>query len=97
MSSGTFSGRFSVVKSTGKAAKKAQVMSYRQHFVARVVRFLHEEFDDSAHVAFVFKVDPDTAANWWEGSNAPSSWAIGWALSEDEYRDAALRIFTEAA
>jgi len=97
MSSRTFSGKLSVVNSTSKAKKKSEVMSYRQHFAERFCRFLHEQFEDPAHVAHVFKVDATTAANWWEGDNAPSGWVIGRALVEDEYRDAALRILTEAA
>ncbi|WP_244867896.1 hypothetical protein [Vannielia litorea] len=64
--------------SSGKFSKQ-QALSYRQAFKARWQKFIHSHFESPEHVAFTFGVDATTARNWWEGSNAPSGFAVGMA------------------
>lgn len=76
--------------SSGKFSDRSSVMSYRQFYAKRWQAFVRENFEDAAHVAHIFKVDPTTAANWWDGSNAPQGWVVGWALRRPELRDSAI-------
>lgn len=55
---------------------------YRQFFAARWRDFIRANFDGPAHVALVFRVDPATAANWFEGLNAPQGWVVAMALTD---------------
>jgi len=71
-----------VEKSAGKffqPVSRADTLNYRTAFRARWSRFLHRHFQGPEHAAFVFGVDAKTARNWWEGSNAPSGFAVGMA------------------
>lgn len=76
--------------SSGKFSKKSDVLTYRQHFAKMWQVFIVQNFDDPAHAAYYFKVDPSTADNWFEGLNAPQGWVIGRALADPAIRDAAL-------
>jgi hypothetical protein len=67
-------------KSPGKFSAKAQAMSYRAHFAYRWSVFIRENFDSVEHAAMAFGVDGSTARKWWEGSHAPSGFAVGMAF-----------------
>ncbi len=56
-----------------------EVLSYRTFFAARWQRFLHANFASPEHAALVFGVDGSTAKKWWDGSHAPSGFAVGFA------------------
>ena len=64
--------------SSGKFSK-SDLLSYRNVFKARWQRFVRQHFQSPEHAAYVFGVDASTARNWWEGSNAPSGFAVGMA------------------
>lgn len=74
-------------KSSGTFSSKSEAISYRQTFARRWSRFIHDNFDDPEHVAFVFRVDNKTARNWWEGTNSPSGFAVAFAF--ERYHGAA--------
>jgi hypothetical protein len=74
--------------SYGKFSRKSEVLTYRQHFAKTWQQFIIENFEDAAHAAFVFKVDPSTADNWFDGLNAPQGWVVGRALADPNLRDA---------
>ena len=76
--------------SSRKFSERQDVMTYRQHFAQMWRDFIHQNFEDAAHAAHVFKVDPTTAANWWDGLNAPQGWVVGRALADPSMRDAAV-------
>ena len=76
--------------SSGKFSDREAVTSYRRFYAKRWQRFITENFESPAHAAMVFKVDPTTAQNWFDGLNAPQGWVVGYALSKPEMRDAAL-------
>ena len=80
MSSRKFSGGFSAsnLAKPGRSAK-AEVLSYRMMFAARWQRFIRANFDSPEHAAVAFGVDGSTAKKWWEGSHAPSGFAVGYA------------------
>lgn len=65
--------------SSGKFSAKRTALSYRQHFALRWSRFLHEHFESPEHVAHLFGVDGSTARKWWDGSHAPSGFAVAYA------------------
>ena len=69
-----------VGKSPGKFSAKAQAISYRAHFAHRWSVFIRENFDSPEHAAMAFGVDGSTARKWWEGSHAPSGFAVGMAF-----------------
>lgn len=79
--------------SCGKFSRKSEVLDYRQHFARTWQQFIVAHFDDAAHAAYVFKVDPSTADNWFAGTNAPQGWVVGRAFADPELRDAALATF----
>lgn len=66
--------------SPGKSSKR-QALTYRHQFAAAWSQFVRESFDSPEHAAFVFGVDGSTARKWWEGSHAPSGFAVGYAFS----------------
>ena len=66
-------------KSPGKYSAKREAMTYRQFFAARWSEFIRENFDSPEHAAMVFGVDGSTARKWFEGSHAPSGFAVGYA------------------
>ena len=66
----------------GKSSSpKREALTYRQFFIARWQRFLHDQFDSAEHVAMVFGVEGSTARKWWEGQHAPSGFAVGYAYA----------------
>ena len=79
-SNGKFSGKFSesFPQRSGVMAQDG-VLSYRHFFAARWSRFICENFASPEHAAMVFGVDGSTAKKWWEGSHAPSGFAVGYA------------------
>jgi hypothetical protein len=81
MSSGKFSGEIS---------RRPDVLTYRQHFACMWQAFIISNFEDAAHAAYFFKVDPSTANNWFEGVNAPQGWVVGRAFSDPVLRETAL-------
>ncbi|OWU77614.1 hypothetical protein [Marinibacterium profundimaris] len=66
-------------------------MDYRRCFAKRWRDFVCGNFRSPAHVAYVFDVDPKTAQNWWEGTNAPQGWVIARAISNEEIGPALIR------
>ena len=82
-------------KSSGKFSAKAKATSYRAHFAARWSVFIRENFDSPEHAAMAFGVDGSTARKWWEGSHAPSGFAVGMAY--EVMPDAAARGLRGAA
>ncbi|WP_246022239.1 hypothetical protein [Pararhodobacter zhoushanensis] len=66
--------------SPGKSSKR-QALTYRQHFAEAWSQFLRASFDSPEHAAHLFGVDGSTARKWWEGSHAPSGFAVGYAFS----------------
>lgn len=80
--------------SSRKFSERREVLSYRQQFAAMWRDFIRANFESPEHAAYVFRVDNKTAQNWWEGSNAPSGWVVGRALSDPDMRDAALAVLT---
>lgn len=74
---------------------KQRAMTYRAAFKARWMRFVRSHFESPEHAAFVFGVDATTARNWWEGSNAPSGFAVGMAY--EQFPDGAARDLTGAS
>lgn len=68
------------------SAMKREAQTYRQHFAKAWQRFILDNFDGPEHVALVFGVDSSTARKWYEGSHAPSGFAVGYAyhLSPDQ-------------
>jgi len=44
---------------------------YRMLFPDRWMVFLHRNFRNPVHVAFMFGVSDRTARNWWDGVSAP--------------------------
>jgi hypothetical protein len=67
-------------KSPGKFSAKARAISYRAHFAHRWSVFIRENFDSVEHAAMAFGVDGSTARKWWDGSHAPSGFAVGMAF-----------------
>lgn len=67
--------------SPGKYSPKRQALTYRQHFAACWSRFIRENFDSPEHAAMIFGVDASTSRKWWEGSHAPSGFAVGYAFA----------------
>ena len=59
-------------------------MTYRQFFAARWRDFIRESYTCPAEVALVFRVDPSTAANWFEGLNAPQGWVVARVMTDPE-------------
>jgi hypothetical protein len=55
-------------------------MSYRQFFAARWSDLIRSTFDSPEHAATVFGVDGSTARKWFDGSHAPSGFAVGYAF-----------------
>lgn len=82
--------------SSGNNSAKREVLTYRQHFAYMWQRFCQENFEGPAHLAHVFKVDPTTSENWWNGTNAPQGWVIGKAVTDPELREAAIGALSEA-
>lgn len=76
--------------SSGNNSERRAVLTYRQHFAAMWRDFVRANFEDPEHLAHAFRVDAKTAANWWEGTNAPQGWVVGWALSDPATREALL-------
>jgi len=76
--------------SSGKFSERREVMDFRQSFAVIWQRFITENFSSPAHAAHVFQVDASTAEKWWRGLNAPSGWAVGKAIRDDNTRDAVL-------
>lgn len=68
--------------SPGKFSQKRDALTYRQHFAECWRRFIRENFESSEHAAVVFTVDASTARKWWEGSHAPSGFAVGYAYAK---------------
>lgn len=67
--------RTSAFKFTGKRA----AMTYRQHFAARWSVYINSRFDSPEAAAVAFGVDGSTARKWFEGSHAPSGFAVAMA------------------
>ncbi len=67
-------------KSPGEFSAKGAAMAYRQFFAVRWAEFVRANFDSPEHAAMVFGVDGSTARKWWEGSHAPSGFAVGYAF-----------------
>lgn len=76
--------------SSRKFSARTEVLTYRQHFAHMWRDFIRANYESPAHAAMVFKVDPTTAANWFEGLNAPQGWVVGRALTDPSTRDAVL-------
>ena len=68
-------------KSHGKFSAKRQALTYRQHFAHFWSQFIRDNFESPEHAAMVFGVDGSTARKWWEGSHAPSGFAVGYAFA----------------
>lgn len=68
--------------SPGRFSQKRDALTYRQHFAACWALFIRENFESSEHAAVVFGVDASTARKWWEGSHAPSGFAVGYAYAK---------------
>jgi len=66
--------------SSGTFSTKRDATTYRQMFTHRWSAFVRENFEGPEHVAFVFRVDNKTARNWWDGINAPSGFAVAYAI-----------------
>ncbi|WP_253279668.1 hypothetical protein [Loktanella sp. 3ANDIMAR09] len=79
--------------SYGKFSRASDVRSYRQHFAETWSLFIRENFESAAEAAVLFRVDPSTAENWWTGSNAPSGWVVGLALTMPDLRESAAALF----
>jgi hypothetical protein len=62
--------------SSGIFSRRRPVAAYRARFAAHWQRFLRETFDSPEHVAVAFAVEGSTARKWWEGSHAPSGFAV---------------------
>lgn len=60
---------------------RAEALTYRQFFALRWSRFIRTNFESAEHAAHVFGVDGSTAKKWWEGSHAPSGFAVGYAYA----------------
>lgn len=69
-------------KSYGKFSVKRDAMTYRQFFAARWSTFIKDNFDSPEHAAMVFGVDGSTARKWFDGSHAPSGFAVGMAYEQ---------------
>jgi hypothetical protein len=76
-----------------KFSARSDVLTYRQQFAATWRDFIHANFESATEAAFVFRVDPSTAENWWQGSNAPQGWVVARALADPSTHDAALAAF----
>jgi hypothetical protein len=66
-------------KSPGKYSAKRDAMTFRQFFALRWGAFIRDNFDSPEHAAMVFGVDGSTARKWWDGSHAPSGFAVALA------------------
>lgn len=66
-------------KSPGKFSAKRDATTFRQFFAIRWQAFIRDNFDSPEHAAMVFGVDGSTARKWWEGSHAPSGFAVALA------------------
>lgn len=75
-SNGEFSESF---PAGGRGSPREAVLTYRQFFAARWSRFIRANFDSPEQAADAFGVDGSTAKNWWDGSHAPSGFAVGYA------------------
>ncbi|MGY9047703.1 MAG: hypothetical protein ACKVKF_11715 [Rhodobacterales bacterium] len=73
--------------SYGKFSAKRAALSYRQVFAERWSCFIRTNFDSPEHAAMVFGVDGSTARKWFEGSHAPSGFAV--AMAYEEFPEAA--------
>ncbi len=69
-------------KSYGEFSAKQKALTYRQFFAARWAEFIRDNFDSPEHAAMVFGVDGSTARKWFEGSHAPSGFAVGMAYEQ---------------
>lgn len=69
MSAGTFSRR--------------GVLSYRATFAAEWSRYLRNRYPCAEEVAVAFAVEASTARKWWDGSHAPSGFAVALAFLRD--------------
>ena len=79
-SNGKFSGKFSeTFPGQGALSVQEEVLSYRHFFALRWQRFVNENFTSPEHAALVFGVDGSTAKKWFDGSHAPSGFAVGYA------------------
>lgn len=83
--------------SSRKFSGRRDALTYRQHFALLWRDFVRANFESPEHAAHVFKVDGKTAANWWEGVNAPSGWVVGRAVSDPDLREAALAAISGAS
>ena len=63
----------------GQLSQQEQVLSYRHFFALRWSRFVQDNFASAEHAAVVFGVDGSTAKKWFDGSHAPSGFAVGYA------------------
>jgi hypothetical protein len=81
-------------KSSGKFSGKQAATSYRAHFAERWGQFMRANFDSPEHAAMVFGVDGSTARKWWEGSHAPSGFAV--AMAYEGMAEAATRALGSA-
>lgn len=82
-------------KSPGKFSAKAKATSYRAHFAHSWSVFIRENFDSPEHAAMCFGVDGSTARKWWEGSHAPSGFAV--SMAYEALPDAAHKALRGAA
>lgn len=78
-----------------KFSAKSKALSYRQMFAARWSHFITSNFESPEHAAMVFGVDGSTARKWFEGSHAPSGFAVGYAYVN--YPDEAAQVLGQAA
>lgn len=78
-------------KLTGELSAHEDALTYRQFFAARWRDFIRENYQSPAHVAFVWRVDPTTARNWWDGMNAPQGWVVARAMTDPETAEQAAR------
>lgn len=91
--SSTEPSQTSICVSPGKFSAKRAALTYRQHFAACWQRFVIANFESPEHAAMVFGVDASTARKWWEGSHAPSGFAVGYAYAlSPEAASAALTV-----
>lgn len=66
--------------SPGKFSKR-RALTYRQQFAAQWSQLIRDSFDSPEHAAAIFGVEGSTARKWWEGSHAPSGFAVGYAFA----------------
>lgn len=66
--------------SSGRFSRRGAI-AYRARFADRWRDFLRGNFDSAEEVAVAFGVEGSTARKWWEGSHAPSGFAVGLAFA----------------